>query len=501
MRLNGRSLLEDTVTDITIRKKNEVYVTVKAEPAICQELSDLFTFDVPGAKFMPQYRSKYWDGKIRLFSPATGEVYGGLVDKIVNWARKSEYSLEFEDNQFYGAPFEENAIISREGVKSYMTKISRHKPRDYQVDAVYDALKYNRKLLISPTASGKSLMIYAVVRYYVETKKKVLLVVPTTSLVEQMFKDFEDYGWNAEKYCHKIYSGKEKTNEYPVTITTWQSIYKLKRPFFKDFNVAIGDEAHLFKSKSLVSIMTKMDDAKYRYGFTGTLDGSQTHKWVLEGLFGPSYRVTQTKELIDKGHLSKLQIRVLILKHKDQKFETYEDEIQYIISHTKRNRFIKNLALDLKGNTLILFSRVATHGEILYESINSSVQGSRKVFYVHGGIEAQERERIREITENENNAIIVASYGTFSTGINIKRLHNVIFASPSKSRIRNLQSIGRVLRKGDGKLKAVLYDIADDISYNSRKNYTLNHLVERIKIYNEEKFNYEIIQINLKENG
>ena len=501
MRLNGRSLLEDTVTDITIRKKNEVYVTVKAEPAICQELSDLFTFDVPGAKFMPQYRSKYWDGKIRLFSPATGEVYGGLVDKIVNWARKSEYSLEFEDNQFYGAPFEENAIISREGVKSYMTKISRHKPRDYQVDAVYDALKYNRKLLISPTASGKSLMIYAVVRYYVETKKKVLLVVPTTSLVEQMFKDFEDYGWNAEKYCHKIYSGKEKTNEYPVTITTWQSIYKLKRPFFKDFNVAIGDEAHLFKSKSLVSIMTKMDDAKYRYGFTGTLDGSQTHKWVLEGLFGPSYRVTQTKDLIDKGHLSKLQIRVLILKHKDQKFETYEDEIQYIISHTKRNRFIKNLALDLKGNTLILFSRVATHGEILYESINSSVQGSRKVFYVHGGIEAQERERIREITENENNAIIVASYGTFSTGINIKRLHNVIFASPSKSRIRNLQSIGRVLRKGDGKLKAVLYDIADDISYNSRKNYTLNHLVEIIKIYNEEKFNYEIIQINLKENG
>ena len=247
--------------------------------------------------------------------------------------------------------------------------------------------------------------------------------------------------------------------------------------------------------------MTKMDDAKYRYGFTGTLDGSQTHKWVLEGLFGPSYKVTQTKELIDKGHLSKLQIRVLILKHRDQKFETYEDELQYIISHSKRNRFIRNLALDLRGNTLILFSRVATHGEILYESINSSVEGSRKVFYVHGGIEAQERERIREITENENNAIIVASYGTFSTGINIKRLHNVIFASPSKSRIRNLQSIGRVLRKGDGKLKAVLYDIADDISYNSRKNYTLNHLVERIKIYNEEKFNYEIIQINLKENG
>ena len=487
------------MTDIIIKKKNEVYVTVKAEPHINQELSDLFTFDVPGAKFMPQYRSKYWDGKIRLYSPATGEIYGGLVDKIVSWAKKSEYSLEFENNQFYGAPFEENEIISREGVKDYMTRISKHKPRNYQIDAVYDALRYNRKLLISPTASGKSLMIYAVVRYYAEKNKKILLVVPTTSLVEQMFKDFQDYGWDAENYCHRIYAGKEKTNENPVTITTWQSIYKLKRPFFKDFEVVIGDEAHLFKSKSLISIMTKMDAAKYRFGFTGTLDGTQTHKWVLEGLFGPSYKVTQTRELIDKGHLSKLQIHILILKHKPQKFEVYEEELQHIITHQKRNNFIKNLVLDLKGNTLVLFSRVETHGQPLYELINNSIQNDRKVFYVHGGVDAEERERIREITETERNAIIVASYGTFSTGINIKNLHNVIFASPSKSRIRNLQSIGRVLRKGDSKTQAVLYDIADDITHLSRRNYTLNHLIERIKIYNEEKFNYEIVQIDLGE--
>ena len=499
MPLNGRNLFEDTVTDIIIKKKNEVYVTVKAEPHINQELSDLFTFDVPGAKFMPQYRSKYWDGKIRLYSPATGEIYGGLVDKIVSWAKKSEYSLEFENNQFYGAPFEENEIISREGVKEYMTRISKYKPRKYQIDAVYDALRYNRKLLISPTASGKSLMIYAVVRYYAEKNKKILLVVPTTSLVEQMYKDFEDYGWDAQNYCHRIYAGREKTNENPVTITTWQSIYKLKRPFFKDFEVVIGDEAHLFKSKSLISIMTKMDAAKYRFGFTGTLDGTQTHKWVLEGLFGPSYKVTQTKELIDKGHLSKLQIHILILKHKPRKFELYEEELQHIITHQKRNNFIKNLVIDLKGNTLVLFSRVEAHGQPLYELINNSIKNDRKLFYVHGGVDAEEREQVREITETERNAIIVASYGTFSTGINIKNLHNVIFASPSKSRIRNLQSIGRVLRKGDSKTQAVLYDIADDITHLSRRNYTLNHLIERIKIYNEEKFNYEIVQIDLGE--
>jgi len=433
-----------------------------------------------------------------LYSNHTGEIYVGLLDKLVAWAKKCEYTVEFKDNKFYGSPFEENEMISMEGVSDYMKSISRHEPRDYQVNAVYDALRYNRKLLISPTASGKSLMIYSIVRYFVEKEHNILLIVPTTSLVEQMYKDFDDYGWNAEEHCHKIYSGKEKSTNKSVVITTWQSIYNLPRSFFENFDVVIGDEAHQFKSKSLVGIMTKMDNAKYRFGFTGTLDGSQTHKWVLEGLFGPSYKVTQTKELIEKGYLSKLQIKVLLLKHNQHQFNEYEEEIQYLITHEKRNKFIKNLSLDLKGNTLILFNRVETHGQPLYEMINSSAAKDRKIFFVYGGVDAEEREKVREITEKENDSIIVASYGTFSTGINIKNLHNIVFASPSKSRVRNLQSIGRVLRKGENKNKAVLYDIADDITYKSKKNYTLNHLIERIKIYNEEKFNYEIIQLDFK---
>jgi superfamily II DNA or RNA helicase len=199
-----------------------------------------------------------------------------------------------------------------------------------------------------------------------------------------------------------------------------------------------------------------------------------------------------------KGHVAKLDINVLLLKHKPQKFEVFEDEVQFIINHEQRNKFIRNLALDLKGNTLILYARVEGHGRVIYDMINSNVLEQREVFFVHGGVAAEEREKVREITETQNNAIIIASYGTFSTGINIKNLHNVIFASPSKSRIRNLQSIGRVLRKGNNKTKATLYDIADDISYKSRRNYTLNHLVERIKIYNEENFNYDIISIPLK---
>ena len=486
------------MSHLIISKKNEVYLHVQAEPHVYYELADQFTFEVPGAKFSPAYKKKFWDGKIRLFNTQTGEIYVGLLDRIVQFCEDHRYTYEFRDSKYYGTPFEVNKGISKEGVKDYMISICNHKPRNYQIEGVYDALRHNRKLLISPTASGKSLMIYSIVRYYVEKGQSTLIVVPTTSLVEQMYKDFADYGWDVGSWCHKIYAGKERETNSQVIITTWQSIYKLPRKYFERFSVVIGDEAHQFKSKSLISIMTKLHQAKYRFGFTGTLDGTQTHKWVLEGLFGPSYKIIKTDELMKKGHLAKLDINVLLLKHPPNKFENFEEEVQYIITHERRNKFIRNLALDLKGNTLILFARVEGHGEPLYEMINTNVVEQRHVFFVHGGVPTEDREKIREITETQDNAIIVASYGTFSTGINIKRLHNVIFASPSKSRIRNLQSIGRVLRKGNRKVKATLYDIADDISYKSKRNYTLNHLIERIKVYNEENFDYDIVNIPLK---
>ena len=484
------------MSDLTITKKNEVFLKIVSEPHVAHELSDQFTFEIPGAKFMPQYRKRHWDGKIRLFNLQTGEIYVGLLDKIVSFCKHHKYDYKFENSKYFGLPFEVNEMISEEGVKDYMNHISKTPPRDYQIEGVYDALRHNRRLVISPTASGKSLMIYSIVRYFAEQQKNTLIVVPTTSLVEQMYKDFESYGWDAETYCQKVYAGKEKEVSKPVVITTWQSIYKLPKIYFENFEVVVGDEAHQFKSASLVKIMTKLHQAKYRYGFTGTLDGTQTHKLVLEGLFGPSYKTIRTHELMEKGYLAKLNAKIILLKHPPIAFDTYEDEIQYLISHEQRNNFIKNLALDLKGNTLILYSRVETHGEILYNMINNS---NRKVFFIHGGVDVENRETCRSITEEEENAIIVASYGTFSTGINIRRLHNIIFASPSKSRIRNLQSIGRVLRKGKGKVKAVLYDIADDCSTNTKRNYTLNHLIERIKIYNEENFNYDLAKVLLKE--
>jgi hypothetical protein len=487
------------MSDILIKKKNEVYLQINCEPHIKYELSEYFTFDVPNAKFMPQFKAKLWDGKIRLFSPAGGELYNGLISYLILWAEEHGYTYQIEDNKFYGAPTEKNDLITPEGIKDYVDHLSgKLKPRTYQYQAIYQSLKNFRKIILSPTGSGKSFMIYCIIRYLVADQNKTLIIVPSISLVTQLYNDFIDYGWNAEKYCHKIYSGQEKITNAPVIITTWQSVYKLPKKYFDDFTAVIGDECHTFKAKSLTTLMTKLHEAKYRIGFTGTLDNTQTHKLVLEGLFGLSDRVTNTSQLIKEGHLSDLKIKILILKHDNQYFESYQDEIDYIVTHHKRNIFIKNLVRDLTGNTLVLFNYVEKHGEPLYDIINSSVGNKRRIFFVHGGVEAEERENIRSITEQESDAVIIASYGTFSTGINIKNLHNIVFASPSKSRIRNLQSIGRVLRKGENKSQAVLYDIADDLSKGNKLNYTMNHLKERIKVYNEENFNYEIIAVNLK---
>jgi superfamily II DNA or RNA helicase len=487
------------MTRIIVKKKNEVFFQIQAEPFVHQELSDYFTFEVPEAKFLkrnPKYR--YWDGTIRLYSPGTGEMYVGLYQQFLIWAKERGYSIESVNNDWYGEVTDTNDMISPAGVKTFIDKISNIQARDYQYYTVYLALKYNRGLFLSPTGSGKSLMIYSLVRYYHATDKKILIVVPTTSLVEQMVKDFTDYGWNADEHIHKIYSGQEKNSDKPIIISTWQSIYKFPKRYFDDIDCVIGDEAHLFKSKSLTGIMEKLHNAKYRFGFTGTLDGTKTHKWVLEGLFGHCEKVTKTDDLIKKGYLSNLRIKILVCKHEYQYFEDYHEEMDFIVTNKKRNNLIKNLVNDMDGNTLVLFNYVEKHGEPLYELINNTVDNNRKVFFVHGSVDTEDREVVRSITETEDNAIIIASYGTFSTGINIKRLHNIIFASPSKSRIRNLQSIGRVLRKGKGKEIATLYDIADDISTKTRQNYTLRHLQERIKIYQEENFKYEIIKVNLK---
>lgn len=490
---------------IFVTKKDEAYIKVSCERGVVREISEHFTFTVPGYQFTPAFKSKLWDGKIRLFDTRTNTLYYGLTEHLQTFAKERSYTIVFDDAVLQKNSF--SLIEAKEYVDSLcvQSKNKNIEARDYQIEAFAYAIRNKRQMLLSPTASGKSLIAYCIMRYMTDQNKKGIIIVPTTSLVEQLYTDFQDYStknkWNVEQNVHRIYSGREKISEKIVTISTWQSLYTLSKSHF-NYDWVIGDEAHNFKAKSLTSIMTNLDKASLRIGMTGTLDGTKTHKLVLEGLFGPVRKTVTTKELIEKKQLSEFDIKCLVLKYPEEicrlvKDAKYIDEVKYLVMSDARNKFIRNLAFSLQGNTLILFQYVDNHGKGLHKLIEEKANG-RKVFFVHGGTETETREEIRGIVENESSAIIVASYGTFSAGINIRNLHNIIFASPSKSRIRNLQSIGRGLRLGDNKKKATLFDIADDLRYKKHENYTLDHFRERVKIYDEELFEYKIYNIDLK---
>lgn len=482
--------------DIIIDQVDTSYIKVVCNNrGVEHELWNKFSFDVPNAKFSPSFKKRYWDGKIHLYNLKNKQLYSGLIHSIIDYANEKSYTVENNTSLL------DTNTFSMEDAQVFADTLSLpHIPREYQLRAFATAVRNNRAVIVSPTASGKSLIAYMLARYY---NKKTIIVVPTISLVLQLISDFKSYGYTKE--IHGVMSGVDKTTNKDITVSTWQSVYEQPPSFFKNFEVIIGDEAHLFKAKSLVSIMSNMNVTKYKFGMTGTLDGLEVNELVLQGVFGKIEHITTTIELISSGSLAPLKIKILVLKHdveasKNLVGKTYQEEIEHIISSNPRNTFIRNLSLSLTGNTLVLFSYVEKHGKLLHELIREKCSHNN-VFFVSGEVEGTVREDIRKIVERTDNSIIVASYGVFSTGINIKRLHNIVFASPTKSRIRTLQSIGRGLRLSEDKTECKLYDIADDISYNKKKNFTLNHLIERVKMYNSEEFPYELHSIDLIRNS
>jgi superfamily II DNA or RNA helicase len=445
---------------IHITKVNETYVRIDAEQSILYELSERFTFVVPNAHFIPAVRNKMWDGKIRLLDLRSRQLYFGLHHYVKEYADQNGYECVYSDAIDTEVEFSvvearkmfdalKLSTMCDDGVRRPIT------PHDYQERAVIHGIQGKRTLLLSPTASGKSLMIYVLLRYYLaKAKKKILVVVPNKALVTQLFHDFDDYSalipWDAEENCHLIYDGNEKDTEKPIVIATWQSLavkerltqdqkrrrvkaeYKLEQSYFDEFGVVFGDECHLFTSKELTNMMSKLVNCRYRIGTTGTLKDSKTNIMVLEGLFGPVYQTITTRELMDNQTVADLTIKCLQLlypaeQRKEMKRATYPEEMDFLVAHAARNRFIRNLALSLKGNTLVLFQYVEKHGAVLHELIQSKIADGRKLFYVHGKTEVEDRDAVRHITEGENDAIIVASYGTFSTGINIRNIDNIIF--------------------------------------------------------------------------
>lgn len=496
------------MSDIIISKVDEAYIQVDcAEESTYADLSAYFTMYAPNYQFHPLYRCKpkKWDGKIRLYSTATHRIYGGLLRYVLAFSQERKLVVDVQDDLDTL-----NNFSIAEAAAFYEALNIPHKAHEHQILGLAKAVRYKKILLQSPTASGKSLLMYGISRYLLQKLgggcKRGLIIVPTIGLVTQMHGDFLSYGWKPER-MQMIYQGQTKDISCPVTISTWQSIYDMPADWFKEFDFVIGDEAHGFKAESLKKIMTALTNARYRIGTTGTLDGTKTHRMVVEGHFGPHTKLITTKELQDKRLIAQSKIKALVLKYNaaerkairkqsnalDENYRAiWKNEIDYLVDHPRRNKFIKNLVSSLKNNRLVLFNYLP-HGQQLADLLADH----EHVYLVNGGTSADQREQVRKIAEKRDDVIIIASYGVFSTGVNIKNLHHVIFASPSKSRIRVLQSIGRGLRLADGKDSVTIYDIVDDLRIGSYINMTVRQYVKRLQYYTEESWKVSKYNIDL----
>lgn len=500
------------MVDIIVSKKNESTLNIDCDSGIMQELSEHFSFLVDGYKYMKKFQNKMWDGRINLFDSRFGTLPAGLFSDLVSYSTKLGYEVGVKTTKF-GSPVDQDDATYVD-VENFINSLNIHsgnkkiEPRIFQIQAIYNCIKSQKQISITPTGGGKSLILYCLYRWYESKNKSFMLVVPNLSLIKQMYSDFKDYSSHNE-FCvdsniHIIAEGTEKTLNTSLTLATWQSIQKQPSSWLNLVDCITMDECHGAKGEVVKGIFEKATEVKYKFGVTGSLDKSLTNKMVLRGAIGEISQVKSTRELIDDGHLSDINISCIILKYNKEskkliKDADYQTELDFLNSHSLRNKFIRKLALMQKGVTLVLFNRVETHGIPLYEDIKKFAT-TQEVHLVHGDIEADAREEIRKIVQNvKGDHIIVASTGTMSTGTNIPNISTIIFASPTKSVIKVMQSIGRGLRKAAGKAGLKLYDIADSIVPSKVKpNFVMRHFIERLRIYNDEKHNYKITEIQLE---
>lgn len=400
---------------IKVEKVNEVFMRVTSDPGVRQELMEYFSFRPPGYQFTPSYKNRVWDGFIRLYNPMKPFLYAGLLDYLKKFCDDRQYKIEIPDE-----------LLPDENIPdSYVEELAAEvgaklKPRDYQTQYILNALRNRRSLSLSPTSSGKSFIIYLIQQHYYRVyDHRTLIIVPTISLVHQMAGDFIDYGCDPN-LIYKIQGGVDKKTKAPIVISTWQSLIRQPKEWFDQFRVVLGDEAHNFQAKSLTTIMEKLTDATYRHGFTGTISSeSKVHKLVLEGVFGPIKRFVTTKELMDEGTVADFKVKGLVLsysnedraslykeikelkkKNPNKKNIVYTTERNFIFANEKRNNFIKNLVGSLSDqNNLILFDQVEKHGKILEPLLRKE---GRILHFIHGGVNGEDREKVRHIVENDN---------------------------------------------------------------------------------------------------
>lgn len=488
------------MNQVKIQKLNETWFHIEAPPHILKGLSDHFSFEVENLHHIRRQnpRLKFWDGKIRLFRQKEKLLPYGLLKEALQWIREQECEIDYE------APAASVPVVKFD--KALYTELVEKAGLTFASDqekAIQQCLKQQKLLLLSPTASGKSFIIYCVQQHI---QRPTLIIVPTVQLVDQMEKDFLSYGFNNDANCiHKLCYGEPRgfhVRDSDIVVGTWQTLRKLPKEFFEQFEVLFGDEVHELEAGEPASVIQHCVNAYYKIGTSGTLRNTKMNMLALQGLFGPVFRAVTTKELMEKGRVAGLKINILVLKYPDKTRELfwkqnpkYEDELQFLFGSLARNTFLTNLVHSLKKNTLVLFQRKEAHGKPLFDLIKED--SGRQYSYVDGDVARAKREEVRGIFEQRDDCTAVASFGTFRRGINIKNLHNLVFASPIKTEITTLQSIGRGLRLNSNKTRAILWDIVDDLSFKGKNNAALGHFYSRMQAYIAEGFEYEIHPVYL----
>jgi len=488
---------------IIIKKENEVYLKLELDRAQALELSSFMSKKADNYLFSPAYRCGRWDGSIYYFNKLTNELPIGLLPQLVSFCEKFRYTFKFDfDYTTLGDNIKEETL---EQVYDYLFPPTQDMtPRYYQKESIIAALNNKRGIARLSVGAGKSLIQYILIRYLLAKNKKILMIVPSVSLVEQMYSDFKDYGWEDEKdFVDKLYSGQELTGK-PVLISTYQSLAKKSPEFFNKFDAVIVDEVHSAKAISIQQILKHCKNAEYRIGLTGTLPSNDADKWTLFGFIGPVIYDLSSKELIDQGILSQISINNLILKYPNSMLKSridYQQEVKDIIDYKNRNKALDYIIenSDKSHNTLILVQRIE-HLKEVREYLQTKYS-EYTVYDIYGDTEASHREKIRKEIELKGSVLLVATFSTLSQGVNIKRLHNIVFFSSYKSEIKIIQSIGRGLRKHDTKEKMILWDCVDDLRYRDGnkmiKNYAYKHWTNRKSYYEEQGFSYTDISINI----
>lgn len=464
-------------------------------PTIKDDVCSFMTLYAKNYKFMPKFKTGLWDGKIRFVDKA-GIFKIGLLSRVYNFIKNYEnLDIDIDDELVSNETDFEDSF--NEATSSFL--VDHITPRDYQLEGALKAIKFKRGILEHATSAGKSLIIALVSMYLLLNKKckKVMVLVPSTGLVEQMFNDFISYGIN-ESYLGKFYE-KEKNIDRQIVISTWQSMHPHK-DLILDFDCIFFDEAHMQKANVVRTVGENASNATYRIGLTGTIDLYKADRYLIESVIGPVIHTVTPQHLITNNYASDVFVKIFFINHLEKNIDhleglPFQDEKEWIENYLPRNKIIKTIVQkhhEKDQNILILFDHLE-HGELIKQELESLEKTGSKIFLVTGSTPAKEREKIRKFANENKKVVIIGTYGVFSTGVSINRLHGVIFAIAGKSLVRVMQSVGRGMRLHDEKNGVRVYDICDSFKYSE------DHLKERLNIYDKAGYKVDIKEIDIKE--